>query len=94
MQADDSRTPLPALAEVMPQQGAMILLDSVIVHDPVEGTRCIWTGPLMPNSAKTCAPEIASPDPSTTFPESVLIPIADEQSIRAKATMRIKILLV
>ena len=24
----------------MPQQGAMILLDSVIVHDPVEGTRC------------------------------------------------------
>ena len=40
LQTDESRTSLPSLAEVMPQQGAMILLDDVITHDPIEGTCC------------------------------------------------------
>jgi len=41
VRASESRTSLPALAEVMPQRGAMILLDDVIAHDSIEGTRCL-----------------------------------------------------
>lgn len=40
MLADDSGAALPSLADVMPQQGSMILLDRVIDHDDVQGTRC------------------------------------------------------